>query len=200
MTREETKKIVMMVKTAYPNWRPDDLTFTVNAWATFLKDYQYKDVEAALCAYVTTDISGFAPSIGQVIAKIHIADEYNSPNEMEAWSMVSKALRNGYYGAEQEFEKLPVIVQKAVGTPSNLRNWSQTDVESVENVIQSNFIRSYRAEVKKQSELKRMPEEIRNLITSTSQNMIGIETGGDNREKRESGAACQGNGECRLQR
>ena len=93
---------------------------------------------------------------------------------MEAWALVSRAIRNGYYGAEKEFEKLPPLVQKAVGTPGQLRNWSQTDMESIENVVQSNFMRTYRTVVKSSQEIARMPENIRNLIEQTGQKMLGV--------------------------
>lgn len=164
MTRDEAKRIVMIIKTAYPNYRPDDLTAAVNAWATILKDYDYNDVVTGLTAYITTDTTGFPPSMGQVIAKIHVVDEYTGLNEMEAWALVSKALRNGYYGAEKEFSALPPLVQKAVGTPDNLRNWATSDVESVENVIQSNFMRTYRTVIKRENEYKRLPENVRIAI------------------------------------
>ena len=83
---------------------------------------------------------------------------------MEAWALVSNALRNGTYGAVEEFEKLPEIVQKAVGSPENLRNWAQTDVGSVENVIQSNFIKTYRAELNRKSSISILPDKLKKLM------------------------------------
>ncbi len=174
MTREETKKIVMIVKSSFPNWNPDDLSFTVDTWTLMLAEYDYNDIALALKTYIATDTKGFAPSIGQLISKVHITEEYIQLNELEAWSLVSKALRNGYYGAEEEFSKLPLVVQKAVGQPSNLRNWSQTDTQSVENVIQSNFLRSYRIELKRENEARKLPQEVRTRITE-KQGFIGIE-------------------------
>lgn len=143
MDRNEAKKILMIVKSAYPNWKPDNITFTINLWATFLKKYEYKTVESALVSYIETDKTGFAPSIGQIIDKIYIPEDAKELNDMEAWALVSKALRNGYYGADEEFSKLPELVKEAVGTPSNLRNWAMSDNRSVETVIQSNFIKVY---------------------------------------------------------
>lgn len=167
MTREEAKKLVMIITAYYPNWHPADLTFTVNAWYAALKEYNYKNAELALLTYTKTETKGFAPSPGQVIEKMFIADQYTEPNEMEAWTLVSKALRNSIYGAEEEFEKLPRIVQKAVVSPSNLRNWAMADSESVETVIQSNFLRTYRTTKSRDAELKRLPDEVQSLIGQT---------------------------------
>lgn len=172
MTREETKKIVMIIASTYPNWHPLDMSITVDAWALILESYTYQDISAALKAFIVSDTSGFAPAPGQIIGLLDRVANGNELSEMEAWALVSRALRNGYYGAEQEFEKLPPLVQKAVGAPSQLRNWSQTDSESVENVIQSNFMRTYRAELARSREIRKLPDNVRTLLKQVSSNMI----------------------------
>lgn len=167
MTREETKQVLMIIQATYPNYKPPDRTVAVNAWNMALEEYPYKVVEIALKTYIKTDTSGFAPSPGQIIEKIHIADDYTGLSEMEAWTLVSKALRNGIYGADVEFEKLPRAVQKAVVSPDNLRSWAMADTDSVETVIQSNFLRTYRATKKQDAELKKLPGEVQMLIAQT---------------------------------
>lgn len=169
MTRKETQDILMSMQAAYPNYKVPDKTIAVNTWLEMLSEYSYGQVSAALKVYITTDTSGFAPSIGQLIEKMRVISAPDELSEMEAWSLVSRALRNGYYGAEQEFEKLPPLVQKAVGAPSQLRNWSQTDNESVENVIQSNFMRTYRAVVGREREMSKMPQEIKKIMQYASE-------------------------------
>lgn len=162
MNRDETKQILMRIQCTYPNWKPaGDLSFMVDIWNEYLAEYDYKQIIMGLNAYITTDTSGFAPSIGQLIDKINSLTVKDELNEMEAWSLVSSALRNGCYGAEEEFGKLPAAVQKAVGSAANLRNWAQTDIESVENVIQSNFMRTYRVVVQREREYRKLPESVR---------------------------------------
>lgn len=173
MTRDETKKIIMIISASYPNFKPQDLRMTVDTWHMMLNEYSCAQVSIAVKAYIASDTSGFAPSIGQVVGLMKKIEEPEELNEMEAWGLVSRAIRNGYYGAEKEFEKLPPLVQKAVGTPGQLRNWSQSDIESLESVAQSNFLRSYRNEVRRKQETSRMPENIRKLIEQTEQKMLG---------------------------
>lgn len=173
MQEHEIKKLLAVMITAYPNYKPDNMKHTVDVWNDMLSEYTYQQASVALKAYIAMDTSGFAPSIGQLIAKIHDLSDEPQLNEMEAWALVSKALRNGYYGAEEEFEKLPAVVQKAVGSPANLRNWSQTDMGSVENVIQSNFLRTYRTVVERDKEYQKMPASVRLIIENAGkQNMI----------------------------
>ena len=180
MTRDEAKKLVMIIKASFPNWHPDDLSFTVDAWAAMLRDYDYRDAETALRIYISTDTSGFAPAIGQIIQKMHIADDYTELTEMQAWDLVSKALRNGCYGAEKEFLKLPEAVQQAVGSPSQLHNWATMEGDGVETVIQSHFARSYRAILNRRKEFKRMPQDVKALIAKTKA-ALEDKQGGDER-------------------
>lgn len=177
MTRDETKQLLMRISSVYPNWKPQaELKYVVETWWEYLSEYAYNEMKTALKAYISTDTSGFAPSIGQLIDKMMAISTPDELSEMEAWYLVSRALRNGYYGAEQEFEKLPTLVQKAVGAPSQLRNWSQTDNESVENVIQSNFMRTYRTVVSREKEMSKMPQEIKKIMQSATER---IETNGN---------------------
>lgn len=174
MTRDEVINILMVIQAAYPNYKPQDKTVAVNTWYMMLKDYEKEVVEAALKIYIASDTSGFAPAIGQLIDKINTVTAPPELNSMTAWGLVSKALSNGLNGAEKEFEKLPPTVKKAVGSPENLRHWAMSDVRSVETVIQSNFIRSYEAEVRRKNEAAKTPKDVKALIDKISnQKLIG---------------------------
>ena len=172
----------MTIQTFYPNYQVENKEFTINAWYSIIGDCDYKPMEKALRAYITTDTSGFAPSIGQLINKLHEVQSPQELNEMEAWLLVSKALRNGTYGAIEEFNKLPPLVQKAVGSPDNLRNWAQTDSESIENVVQSNFMRTYRTVVNRAKEYRKMPKDIQALIESTNRSSYSAQIGSKNQQ------------------
>ena len=182
MTKNEVVKLLMTIQTFYPNYQVENKEFTINAWYSIIGDCDYKPMEKALRAYITTDTSGFAPSIGQLINKLHEVQSPQELNEMEAWLLVSKALRNGTYGAIEEFNKLPPLVQKAVGSPDNLRNWAQTDSESIENVVQSNFMRTYRTVVNRAKEYQKMPKDIQALIESTNRSSYSAQIGSKNQQ------------------
>lgn len=182
MTEKEVRQLLAMTQAVYPNYNPPSREAAVNAWLMCLSQYDNNVVMAAFKAYITTDTSGFAPSIGQLLDKLHAIQSPQELNEMEAWSLVSKALRNGYYGAVEEFGKLPPLVQKAVGSPDNLRNWSQTDVKAIETVIQSNFIRSYEAIVKREYEIKKMPADMQALIEDVNKTSYSAKIGMKNRK------------------
>ena len=163
MKRDEVKQILMRIQTTYPNWKPQgELSMVIDVWHEYLEGYTYQDILGAVKAYVFSDTSGFAPTVGQLIGKLNVMLN-NNDSEMgalEAWAMVSKALRNGYYGAEEEYAKLPPLCQKAVGTPMNLRNWSQADLKSIESVVMSQFISAYKTECKRAVEMAMIPQSV----------------------------------------
>lgn len=170
MTREETVKIIRIMCDCYPNYKPNNLSETVDVWQMMLDEYSYNQVSIALKAYVTSDTSGFAPSVGEIVAKIQLVSQPQELDGMAAWGLVSKALRNGTYGAVEEFNKLPPLVRQAVGMPDNLKNWATSDYQTIETVIQSNFLRTYETAVKRANEINRMPDNIKSLIEKTNAN------------------------------
>lgn len=159
MSRDEVKKILMVIANTYPNFKPLDMKITIDLWTKLLADMTYQQIENALIAYIRSDASGFAPTIGQLLAKVQIV-RTDELSEMEAWSLVSHAIRNGTYGAEEEFKKLPKDVQRCV-TPELIRQWAKTDTKSVENVIQSNFLRTYRNVIARRKEVEMIPDSIK---------------------------------------
>lgn len=167
MTREETVKIIRIMVDSYPNYKPNDISETVDVWHMMLEEYSYQEVSVALKAYILSDDSGFAPSIGKLVSKIHTMTAPQELNEMEAWSLVYKAICNSTYNSVSEFEKLPPLVQKAVGLPDSLREWAMTENLNCE-VVMSNFQKAYKAELKRHEELQKMPQNVRQIIENAN--------------------------------
>ena len=75
--------------------------------------------------------------------------------------MVYKAICNSAYNSVEEFNKLPVEIQRAVGSADMLKSWSQLDIEQVQTVIQSNVMRSYKVASKQKKEYDVLPENVK---------------------------------------
>lgn len=170
MTREQVGKLLMTIQAYYPNYNPPDKEITLNAWHIMLAEYPEELVLQALRACIATNTSGFAPDVGQIMSKIQTISQPQELDGMTAWGLVSKALRNGTYGAVEEFNKLPPLIRQAVGMPDNLKNWATSDYQTIETVIQSNFLRTYETVVKRANEINRMPDNIKSLIEKTNAN------------------------------
>lgn len=167
MTRDETIKILMVIQSAYPNYKPPDKTVAVNVWAEMLSDIPYEKASAAVKMYIQTDTSGFAPSVGDVRERVcDIFAKKDDLNETAAWSLVLKAIRRSTYYSEEEFAKLPATVQRAVASPKQLREWAT--LEDVDGktltVIQSNFQRTFRVEQQRERERNKLSPDVLKLM------------------------------------
>lgn len=176
MKREETVQIIRIICDCFVNFKPNNLSETVDVWNMMLSEYTYQQISVALKSYILSDTSGFAPTIGKLVDMVHSVSKTQELNEMEAWALVSKAIRNSGYRYTEEFLKLPAIIQSAIGTPEQLHIWA-TDEEYNETVVMSNFQRSYRLVLMRKDESAKMPTEVRNLL-SNNENPARIEMQG----------------------
>lgn len=174
MTRDEVKEIIMIMTYTYPNYKPADITATVDTWTAILSSYQFEHIRAALHSYILSDTKGFAPTPGQLIDKIPIKSF--DMTEMEAWGMVNKALSNSSYHAKEEFDKLPLVVQKTLGRFEVLQEWAGMEIDTVQSVIQSNFIRNYRTVLQREKERNKLPTRLREILEAAGAKMTEIGT------------------------
>lgn len=175
MTRNQTVEIIGLLQTNYPdvyrNMSDDALAATVNLWARMFTDEPYEIVAAAVMGYIANNTARFAPNIGQVKEAIRKLTHQDELTEGEAWAMVSRALRRSTYDSQEEFAALPPIVQKAVGSPAQLREWAGMDADTVQSVVASNFQRTYRTMLARAAEQEKTPERIRAYFSGLTQPM-----------------------------
>jgi len=172
MTRDETIAILGILRTAYPNFYRDvsrDAALqTVTLWAEMFRDDPAEIVTAAVKALIASRTEGWPPNIGEVKAKMQTITNPDELSEGQAWALVEKATRNGGYGYKEEFDKLPPIVQKAVGSPSQIHEWAMMDSDTVKSVVASNFMRSYKIMLKREKEMALIPVDVQKLLSETA--------------------------------
>lgn len=174
MTRDEVKEIIMIMTYTYSNYKPIDVKATVDIWASILAPYQFEGIKAALHAYILSDTKGFAPSPGQLVDQIQARDF--DMTELEAWGLVNKALSNSNYHAKEEFDKLPLLIQKTLGRCDVLKEWAIMEMDTVQSVIQSNFIRNYRTVLQREKERNKLPTRLRETLEAAGAKMTEIGT------------------------
>lgn len=171
MSLEETAKLLATIISVYPNFHPEDIKKTAAIWQVLLADYDYKTMGGVLKSFIVTNTTGFAPDPGKLISLYNDLVQPETMNETEAWALVSKAVRKSGWHSKEAFEELPPLVQKAVGSAENLKNWSQSDVDSFESVIGSNFMRTYRAVVEREKKVESLPMDVRQMIEDKKKEM-----------------------------
>lgn len=175
MTQAEAGKIIYTIKASYPshfeNMTNDDIKNMVRVWAGLFRDKSYEQISMGLEIYLMSETKGFPPSPGQIVDCIQKA----KPQEMtdaEAWGLVRKAIRNGIYGAEEEYAKLPDDCQRAVGRPGQLTEWALMSSESVDVTAAAHFKRTYRTLMERKREDAKIPQSIRDRLAAASQEAL----------------------------
>lgn len=170
MTREETLAIMGVLKAAYPNFYKGmgraDAEGIVDLWSSMFDQEPAQLVAMAVKAHIANDKKGFPPHIGAI--KTAIVQLTKPPelelSEMEAWGLVRRAVRNGIYGAQKEFDALPPVVQQVVGSPGQLKEWALMDEDVVASVVSSNFQRSFKARAASAQEFLALPGDVRQVM------------------------------------
>ena len=168
MTRDDVIKIMSVLRGAYPHFYRDiskqEAYDTINLWTDMFSNDDASIVASAVKSLIDGDDKGFPPTIGQVKAKMRLLVGSDELTEAEAWNLVSKAVKNGLYGAVEEFEKLPPAVKRIVGSPSQLRDWASMDSDTLHSVVASNFQRSYKVVATREKEIAALPDDVKRLI------------------------------------
>lgn len=143
----------------------------VNLWEEHFRDKDYELVKAAVNAYISTDTTGFVPNVGQINEHIRNLTQQDRMTEQEAVALIMKAARNGVYGAEEEFKKLPPILQRLAGSPEQIRVWARMEEDEINTVVASNLMRSYRAISQKEEMRQTLPSDVKALLEQATEKM-----------------------------
>ena len=177
MECEDVKKLLYVVRANYKrhfdNYSKDDLENLALAWGMCLEGYTYDQAAMGLKAFMVNDTKGFPPVVGQIIEHINKLDKTKEAmGALEAWGLVYKAVCNSTYNADAEFAKLPPICQKVVGDPANLKEMARMEIDTVNSVEQSHFIRQYNAVVEREKEKQKLPPSMRILLETEERKYI----------------------------
>lgn len=189
MNRIETIEIMAVLKAAYPRYYDGisrkDAESIISLWESMFLEEPVQIVAAAVKSLIATDTKGFPPHIGVVkaaIAKLRMPIELQI-GELEAWALVRKAIRGAYgeawsrrlgedgpgkTSAEENFERLPTELQRIVGSPRQLADWNRLGDEEIDTVLQSNFMRSFRAAAARAMEIDTIPNEVKQVYLKYS--------------------------------
>ena len=161
MTIDETKKVMAYIAAAYPryfaNVTRESAERQVIPWFDALGEYSAGAVMTGVKSYISADNSGFPPSPGQIVHYIHFTGHPADHSGTEAWALVRRAVNCPWDQMEASFQTLPEMVRRAVGNAASLRELAMMDTQKFETVAQSNFLRVYAAEQKRQATEQRLP-------------------------------------------
>lgn len=169
MTRTDSIAILKILKANYSNFyknlSKEDAEDIIKLWMMMFEEPLPLILESVKAVMTTNK---FPPSVADVKDKIAIiiAKDESKRTEVEAWSQVYKAVEKSNYYATECFEKFDDNLKRLVGSPNQLREWAKMQTDELTTVVQSHFVRSYRAMMTKQEEFARLPESTKKFIES----------------------------------
>lgn len=116
MTREETIKIIRIMVDSYPNYKPNDISETVDVWQMMLEEYSYHQISSALKEYILTEKTGFSPSIGQLANLVKAQKERKYFEELE-----KMLIANVCNGVETKHDKALETKHEGVPMPEKCK-------------------------------------------------------------------------------
>jgi len=175
MNLKETAAVMDILTVAYPqfykNQSVEERLMASRLWADMFEGDDVRTVLAAVKALIASDEKGFPPHIGAVKEKIRFLTQPKELTEQEAWNCIEKACRNSLYHAPEEYEKLPPVVQRLVGSPNQLREWAMIDADELKTVVASNFMRSYKVRAKTEREYLALPDSVKEFAAALADGM-----------------------------
>ena len=176
MNRQELLQIFALLEANYEPQFAKKTTLNkkamVNLWEEHFIDKDYNLVKAAVNAYISTDITGYVPNVGQINAQIRKLTQPDQMTEQEAVALIMEAAKNGLYGAEEEYNKLPPVLKRLAGSPEQIRVWARMDEDEINTVVASNLMRSYRT-IAEQEELQQtLPSSVKAMLAHASERLM----------------------------
>lgn len=169
MTREETSACLTILKAAYPTFynrmTQKDAVATLELWSVMFEQEDVGVVKFALYKLIEAH-TGFPPDIAAVKAKIRelVSAATGEPTDEELWVKLKAAISNGYYGAREEFDKLPRVVQTYLGSPSALRDLSIGDTKTIDTVVHGQFLKQIGLIRERLKYADELPEAVRETV------------------------------------
>lgn len=147
MTENDAIKILAMIEA---NWQPvRNQQAAIELWASCFRDDPVELVETAVLTVIQTSDIAFRPTVGMIRRKMRDIIHGEMMSESEAWQTIKSVLPKAQEspetlkGAREAWNLLSEDLKKLV-TPKQLLDWNSVEPESLDTVIQSNFMRSYR--------------------------------------------------------
>ncbi len=172
MNREEIIDILEILKTAYPrfyaNMTKDEAEKTIRLWNEMFKDDAPELVAIAVKKLIME--LQFPPTIADIKNTMYKLTDRTEDNT-ELWNKFLKALSNSGYNSKEEYEKLPEIVQRFVGSSERLKDYAMMELDTVNTVVKGQFLKQIDSLKIRQKENAMLPKETRKFIDNIANKM-----------------------------
>ena len=167
MNRQEILSMLTILKRAYPNFYKNftkqEAEETVLLYEEMFKDYDSRIVLIAVKELINT--YEYPPTIATIKNKIYSLSNINEESDLDLWEKLLKAIRNGTYGSEKEFELLPQIIKDYLKSPYQLQELASMNSDDIHSVVKGQFLREIKILKERKKEIDKLSPEMKTLLT-----------------------------------
>ena len=167
MTYDETGTMLAMLTTVYTDrLMPKIDDKAIRVWAQLLADLDYRQVQAAVAAWMTTE--RFPPTIADIRGRVTQVD---APEPGEAWGLIKRAV--ALYGERER--DVAAFLPPDVWAVCRQRGWSHYCLmdEREEATNYAQFRDAYRTECRRAQERAQIPANVQRMLSGVGQKQIG---------------------------
>lgn len=162
MTTKDIAALLTLLEANYGTalYRDTNRENVVKLWTVMFEADDPKEVGIAVKDCIAT--LQFPPKIADIKSRIANNRLAGQMTEMEAWAMIRDAVERSTSRDEAEkiFGQMPKIIQRTVGSASQLRGWRVVEDDQFETVIASNCQRTYRTLAQREAGYHALPPDI----------------------------------------
>lgn len=173
MNKQETVQVITLLAGNYDNIAKKDSTqkqLMINTWYDCLGDLDYKLVLQAVKK--TMIEKPYPPTIADIRQSVVDMTNPVRYTPLEDWDECYKMMANGTYMTQEEFDKHSPICKRFIGSLSQLRTYAMSDVEVINTVVKSNFLKQYENIKKEEREDKLLPTDLKEKMLLLQQKAI----------------------------
>ena len=178
MTREDTIKILSILKASYPNFYKDmskkDAETTVNLYTEMFEHNDSNLVATTIKELIQHQ--SYPPTIADIKNKIYELTQPYEETEAELWEIFKKTIQSGYYGDRSEFEELPEAIKTYLGNnPNRINELGMMESSTFNSVEKGIFLKQIKAIKERAKSIRMMLPETRKYINNFLNGDSGIQ-------------------------
>lgn len=169
MTRDDTKKMIMYLKSAFTGAFADaELSDVVAVWHDAFEDESPTVMSQAAKNFVKA--SKYVPTIAGIQEQVDLIKQTETGVDM--WKYIDKALRNSNYHAKEEFENMPEECRRFIGSAAALKELAGDSGGVAYSVAKGQFLKHVDSIRQHKYVQEGLPIEVKQALEESRQRMI----------------------------
>lgn len=178
MTKEDTIKILSILKASYPNFYKEltkqEAETTINLYTEM-----FSNTEANLVATAIKELiqhQSYPPTIADIKNKIDELTQPYEETESELWEIYKKIIQSGYYGDRTEFDALPEAIKSYLGNnPNRINELGMMESSTFNSVEKGIFLKQIKVIKERAKSIRMMLPETKKCLNNFLSSNAGIQ-------------------------